>query len=232
MKGIINRIFKQIYTGYRADILGLFERDPGTRLLDCGCGDGELTAKVAETLDTENIFGIDVSPTNVVEARIRGVKTFLGDLNRPFDFPDGFFDVVIANQVIEHIYDTDNFVREIYRVLKKGGYAVISTPNLASFHNILYLLAGRQPYWVNVSDEVYVHTWHPTQPTSKARIMGKPAHYRAFTFGALKELLEYYGFMVDRVVGSGVYPLPNLLGKFICSLDRAHAAIATMRARK
>ena len=58
-----------------------------------------------------------------------------------------------ASQVIGHISNTDAFVKEIYRVLGNGGYAVISTPNLAAVHTILTLMLGWQPLSAHVSDE-------------------------------------------------------------------------------
>ena len=62
----------------------------------------------------------------------------------PYD--DESFDVVCSNQVIEHLARTDNFVSEILRVLRPGGYAVTSTENLASWHNIAALALGWQPF--------------------------------------------------------------------------------------
>ena len=53
---------------------------------------------------------------------------------------------MVSNQVIEHLADTDVFVAEIARVLEPGGYAVISTENLASWHNVFALVFGWQPF--------------------------------------------------------------------------------------
>jgi len=64
------------------------------------------------------------------------------------------FDVVFANQVIGHLYETDLFLKEIYRMLKNGGYTIISTPNLAGFHNIFSLIFGKQPFPAHASNEV------------------------------------------------------------------------------
>jgi 2-polyprenyl-3-methyl-5-hydroxy-6-metoxy-1,4-benzoquinol methylase len=53
--------------------------------------------------------------------------------------------------MIEHLRDTDGFMIELQRVLKPGGIAVISTNNLASWHNIVALMLGAQPFPADVS---------------------------------------------------------------------------------
>lgn len=58
----------------------------------------------------------------------------------------------IQNPVIEHLFDTDNFVSESFRILKPGGYTIVSTVNLASWHNIFALILGYQPFdFANIS---------------------------------------------------------------------------------
>ena len=68
------------------------------------------------------------------------------DLNLRLPYDDGTFDVVCSNQVIEHLSDTDTFVAELHRVLRPGGFAVTSTENLASWHNVASLTLGWQPF--------------------------------------------------------------------------------------
>jgi SAM-dependent methyltransferase len=68
------------------------------------------------------------------------------DLNDGLPFDDERFDVVVSNQVLEHLADTDAFVSEVARVLRPGGVAAVSTENLASWHNIAALLLGWQPF--------------------------------------------------------------------------------------
>lgn len=68
------------------------------------------------------------------------------DLDAPLPFEDGAFDLVVSNQVLEHLVDTDLFVSEIRRLLRPGGVAVVSTENLASWHNVAALVLGWQPF--------------------------------------------------------------------------------------
>ena len=96
----------------------------------------------------------------------------------------------------------DNMLREAFRVLKKGGYLLLSTPNLASWVNRIIMLLGYQPYNVEASTEILAGVpW-------KAYSFSRPAgHIRAYTLRALKELLTYHGFKILKVRGArGVYP--------------------------
>jgi hypothetical protein len=83
-----------------------------------------------------------------------------------------------AAQVIEHLSNTDLFIKEIFRVLKAGGYTVIATSNLAAYYNILYLLIGKQPYVAMVSDEVLAGSWIPARQVGLPGDHG-PAHHAA-----------------------------------------------------
>ncbi len=59
------------------------------------------------------------------------------DLNKdkwPFD--NNKFDVIISNQVLEHMYNTDYFFEELYGIMKPGSYEIVSVPNLSSLHNM------------------------------------------------------------------------------------------------
>jgi SAM-dependent methyltransferase len=209
-------------------VLGLCDRNSDGRLLDCGCGDGGITMEVAQGIGAKEIWGIEITEANALKARERGIKVARADLNRPLPFESESFDVVHGANVIEHLYDTDTFLKEVYRVLRLGGYFIVSTCNLAAFHNIFFLLLGRQPPPADVSDEFQVGVWNaPVRITP-----GGPCHRRMFTFRALEELLECHRFKVEKSVGAGFYPLPIKLAKVMSRLDKRHSAYMTVKASK
>ncbi len=115
-------------------------------LLDCGCDDGDWTLKLGARIGVVRLYGIEIVDESRQAALQKGIIAKTGDLNEPFPFEDELFEIVHANQVIEHLKDTDHFIKEIWRTLKPGGYAVICTENLSSWHNIFSLVFGWQPF--------------------------------------------------------------------------------------
>jgi len=228
------RLSSQINLGYRCDLLSLLEEKPNAKLLDCGCFNGEFTSEVAKKIGTKDVCGFDIASDSLAKARAKGIRVHEGNLNDMLPFEQGTFDVFIANQVIEHLSNTDLFIKEIYRVLRPGGYAVISTPNLASLPNMMYLLLGMQPWDASVSDEVVVGSWHPIkQPKLNSPFpVGMVGHRRLFTVPALAGLLQYYGLKVERSIGSGYYPIPHPLSKLACLIDKRHSVYITVKVRK
>lgn len=197
------------------------------RLLDLGCWDGATLARYIPRAAT--VFGVDRHANAAIEARGRSIRVVRADLNGTLPWRDGAFDVVTSNQVIEHLGDTDVFLRESFRVLRPGGTLIVSTENLASWHNIFSLLLGWQAFSLtNVS-----HT-NPGLGNPIANLRGgEPLdkgweHMRIFSYRGLRELLEQHGFELVGMWGAGYYPLPARVGR----IDPRHAAFLTAVARR
>ena len=214
-------------------VIPLLEKNPKAIILDLGCGDGGFTVQMAKKIGTNKIFGIEGIEENLKKAKKKGVEVKFADLNKEFPFQNESFDVILANQIIEHISSTDIFLKEAYRVLKSDGYIVVATVNLASSLNILYLLFGKQPPTTHVSDEVIVGS--PLVSTfniTGVHISKGQSHVRVFTLVALRELLEYHGFHVEKSVSAGYYPFPITMARLISFIDKWHSAYITVKARK
>jgi methionine biosynthesis protein MetW len=215
----------------RKSILDLIEVDAKAKIIDLGCADGEFALKIAEKAGTEDIYGAEFQEVACLRAKARGINVYWADLNDNLPFENESFDVVHANQVLEHLPETDQFVKEVHRILKPGGYAVISTPNLASFHNIFSLVLGKQPFTAHVSNEVILG--NSLDPKCGMRHASKgEVHMRIFTPEALKELFKYCGFTVERMIGVGYYPFPGPMAAFLSKFDKNHSVYLTMKARK
>lgn len=212
-------------------ILSLLEHDASAMFLDLGCAEGDFTRTIASRIGTDKIYGIEIQPENAQLAEEKGIRVIRADLNGKLLLGDETFDIVHSNQVIEHLYNTDTFVKEIWRVLKFGGYTVICTPNLSSLHCIAMLLLGLQPTFV--SDEIRPgNPFYGCQDLTGQYIHPAHCHLRIFNRRSLKEMFEYHGFKVERIVGAGYYPLWGKMARLLAYVDGTHSANITIKARK
>ena len=208
--------------------LELLEPNPYAKVIDLGCGNGEFTLKIKDKIGCNKIFGVDIYEPSVKKAKSRGIEVIKHDLNVfPYPFEDGSFDVVVSNQVIEHLFYPVKFLKEIYRILKLGGYAVISTENLASWDNIFSLIFGYTPFSMEFDGSLY-KVGNPLSPHNKEAIdPNLPPHVRILSFRGLVDLAGFIGFRLERIVGSG-----HIHGKVGEMIDKRHCRFITIKVRK
>ncbi len=181
------------------------------KVLDIGCGDGFISQSIKNIYPNAEVFGIDISKTAIAIAQnkypIINFQTANAEEKLPFE--DNFFDLVFSGEHIEHIKDTDTYLEEINRVMRKGGVFIITTPNLAYWVNRLLLLFGFQPF----SCEASLKRKFPLFTIFGKNIPDNsnfpPAgHLRIFTPNNLKMLLEFYGFKSIQMKGSSLLKKP------------------------
>jgi methionine biosynthesis protein MetW len=225
----LQRLFRSTEDENRRVILETMPTRPGARLLDLGCGDGQWTIEVARHSGAGAVHAVEVMENAASAARARGIDVLVADLSSGLaPLEDASFDVIHSNQVIEHVRDTDCFLREIRRLLRPDGYALISTNNLSSWHNIVSLVLGWQPAPCQVSDRVNVGNPLDLSSGVEHGYWG-PAHLRIFTGRALTELAEFHGLRAVVERSAGYYPLPPRLGRGLAQIDRRHAAFLVHR---
>ena len=209
------------------NILRLLEPDPNAALLDLGCANGSWTMHVARRVGTTKIHGIELDLASARASAERGINVAIADLSHGFPFSDDSIDVIHSNQVIEHLIDVDNFVAETHRVLEVSGYAIISTENLSSVENLISLALGQQAFSQHISRRFHVgNVFSPHFGEEVTR--EEMVHRTVFAFFGLRQLLEAYGFVVERTLGAGYSPFPNRLAL----VDHVHARFITMKVTK
>lgn len=107
-------------------------------LLDFGAGTGGLTARLRATARYRSIAGADLFPRS--PSLPGDVGWIQGDLNNPLPIGDERFDVIVAAEVIEHLENPRAVCRELFRLLRPGGLALLTTPNNESWRALIALV--------------------------------------------------------------------------------------------
>jgi 2-polyprenyl-3-methyl-5-hydroxy-6-metoxy-1,4-benzoquinol methylase len=145
--------------------------DSKLEILDIGCWDGSYAIRYKKT--TNKVYGIESSLSSVKKAIKKGIYAHHGDFMEDIFFSKDKFDIIVAGEVIEHIFDTDMFLTKIRRLLKKNGILILTTPNVASLPRRILLFLGINPILEN-----------------RTLINESAGHIRYFTFSDMRRLLK------------------------------------------
>lgn len=235
-------LYKSVTDDYHKYFFTYLEHDRNAQLLDAGCWDGMNTLKWAKKVGTTHLHGIELVESAVEQARKRGIEVMVADLNSKTSLKSNSYDVIVSNHVIEHLSKPHVFVQEMHRILKPGGYFVLGTPNLASWHNIFALLLGRQPY-SGPTVEIAQRDASGKMKREKNQMLLKEVadkaagesalgHIVVQTLPTLQKLLRSNGFTLEHVHASGYHPLPAPLARIAARIDPRHAHYVVIKCRK
>jgi len=122
----------------------------GARILDIGCAFGLL---LKEFPGGFKIYGLDVSEYAISKAREENPRGIfqIADVTKKRPFPDNFFDLIIMNDIIEHLAEPELALENARSMLKKGGYLYLTTPNLNLLRRVIFHFPDKWEHHISLT---------------------------------------------------------------------------------
>ena len=165
------------------------------RVFEIGCGQGIFREHLS---DKNDYWGVEPSPSAANIAKENLDTVLVGTYQEVYDqIPNNYFDLIICNDVIEHMPDHDKFFQSIKKKLSQNGYLIASIPNVRHVGNLFRLLVKKD--WQYVGSGILDRT-----------------HLRFFTEKSLKRTIKKNGFVIDKFIGIHAYdPLHSLKSDYM-----------------
>lgn len=160
---------------------GIKNKQGKIRVLDLGCGQGHITEKIRLALPDEEITGLDYSVSAIEYARdhFPEIDFAVGNAYK-CPYSNEYFDMVVCNNLWEHVPDPLLLLNQMSAVLKPGGSLIVSTPSRYRLNNLVKILLGKPV--VFMSDQ----------------------HITEYTVGQVIEQLRYGGFTVTQMASKPI----------------------------
>jgi SAM-dependent methyltransferase len=208
------------------NIIALYEKfmPKPDRFLDTWCWDGLNTKRYG--VPAKSIHWTDVILSPSLEMENLQFLEWNSNTDRVW-YEDNSFDLIISNQVIEHLTEIDNYFTEISRILKKWGIFIVSSNNLSSWHNIFALMLWWIPFDLQNFSITSASTGNPLWIHNGEWVHFAMRHKTIYVPRAIKELWERYGMVYLENKWAWYYPF-NYLAKF----DARHSAFFAIAFQK
>lgn len=177
----INSSFHQNRVNCTIDLIKDGISGQNQKLLDMGCGEGHFTEKIKQAFPSYEVHGLDYSLSAIVYANsnFKNIDFVVANAYSP-PFKDEYFDIVVCNNIWEHVPDPLNLLISISRVLKTDGLLIISTPSRYRLRNLIRACLGK-----------------------KIKFMSG-LHVTEYTVGQVVEQLNHGGYKVKKIYSRSV----------------------------
>ena len=181
------------------------------KIFDLGCGDGYFMHAANKIINAD----IDWQGGEPSDFQNKNAQLLTGfpihdiDVEGILYFKDKEFDLIYSGEVIEHIFNPDNMIREIHRLLKINGRVILTTPNMNSWLSRILFLFGLYPLTYECSTVSSLYGFGPLKSIKKQS--WPIGHVRLFNKNSLQDLLSANGFSNIKFYGSLFYYLPKYL---------------------
>lgn len=178
-RSISENIFQRYWHNKRFSAISkLIQRVEGGNILDIGSADGTFSKVILDKSKADLLTGVDVLQTSVDWAnrhwkKNKRLKFLVADAHK-LPFKNDSFDAVFALEVLEHVHKPRGVLREIKRVLKRSGYAILLVPSESILFKIVWFL------------------WH-----FSGRMVWKDTHLQSFRNDSLIRVTEQLGFKIE-----------------------------------
>jgi 2-polyprenyl-6-hydroxyphenyl methylase/3-demethylubiquinone-9 3-methyltransferase len=158
-------------------------------VLDIGCGNGSLTAAWAR--DGWDVTGVDLSESGIALAKASHKNIAFHQMSAGPElleyFGENCFDAIVSAEVVEHLYAPRDLVRSAFKLLKDGGFLILTTPYHGYLKNLAIAATGKMDrHWTALGDCGHIKFW---------------------SWNTIRCLLDEAGFTVPEFRGAGRLPL-------------------------
>jgi len=159
----------------------------GKKVVDVGCYTGDIALAIKNKGNT--VIGLDCNTEFVKMTQKKGIPAKFANFEEKLPLPSNSADLIVAGEIIEHIYHTENFLKECHRLLKNSGEIIITTPNINFWTYRIKMLFGKTlPFSIESGEDTELN----------------PGHVRYYTKDSLIKTLRKFGFEPEIVTASNL----------------------------
>lgn len=189
-------------------------KDGNSSLLDLGCGEGTFLLELLKNSINVDLHGTEFSEHQLAfaKSKVHNAKFKQANLENGIPYENESFDIIYSGEVIEHLNNPDFFVSEVYRVLKKNGLFVFTTPNLCNWISRLLFLFGIYPIFYESSTKDARYGFGVLKKIKRQTV--PVGHIRVMNLDAVRSLILDKNFEIIKIQGHTFEHFTGLISIF------------------